>query len=270
MSDLSSEFQPFSRQIDAAVLFESQGHLEALARLRLMVENRYLGLLTGEVGSGKSTLIRRLFQSLDPTRYLSVYLSMANLKPRDFYAELLRHAGEVPPFSLAQAKRLWAQVLQTRHEQGEKSLVVVVDEAQEMSDAMLGELRFVVSHQMDSCSLFPLILVGQSELRRTLRLKKHDALAQRIPLLFHLGGLYPEETAAYIRHQLKTANLAVPVFSDSAIQRVHGTSGGIPRLINQVCLQALYDANHRKHEVIEEAHIARVLADYERQRGTAG
>ncbi|MDS1030954.1 AAA family ATPase [Bacillota bacterium LX-D] len=262
--------KPFSRQIDPSDLYESLAHREALARLQLMVENRYLGLLTGEVGSGKSTLIRRLFQNLDPVRYLPIYISSASLKPRDFYGELLRHVGEVPPFSLAKAKRLWADVLEARQEQAEKALVVVVHEAQEMSEAMLGELRFVVSYQMDSCSLFPLILVGQPELRRTLRLKKYEAIAQRITLQYHLGGLSPEETAHYIRHQMKTAGMAIPVFSESAMALVHATSQGIPRIINQICSQALYDAAQRGHEVIEESHIARVLADFDRQRGVAG
>lgn len=262
--------KPFSRQINPAALYESQAHREALARMQLMVENRYLGLLTGEVGSGKSLLIRRLFHNLDPMRYLPLYISIASLKPRDFYGELLRHVGEVPPFSLVKAKRLWADVLDTRQEQAEKALVVVVDEAQEMSDAMLGELRFVVNHQIDSCSLFPLILVGQPELRRTLRLKKYEAIAQRIPLQYHLGGLCSEETAHYIRHQMKIAGLAVPVFSESAMALVHAASQGIPRIINQICSQALHDAAQRGHEVIEEAHITRVLADFDRQRGVAG
>jgi len=125
--------EPFSRQIEVAALFESRGHREALARLMLMVENRYLGLLTGEVGSGKSTLIRRLFQSLDTKHYHPVYIAKSNLKPRDFYAELLRQVGEVPPFALPEAKQLWTEALEARREQGDKALAVVVDEAQEMS-----------------------------------------------------------------------------------------------------------------------------------------
>lgn len=203
-------------------------------------------------------------------RYLPIYISCARLKPHDFYGELLRHVGEVPPFFLPKARRLWLEVLQTRQEQADKVLVVVVDEAQEMGEAMLGELRFVVSHQMDSCSLFPLILVGQPELRRTLRLKKYEAIAQRIPLQYHLGGLTPEETAHYIRHQMRTAGMMAPLFSDSAMALVHAASQGIPRVINQICSQALHDAANRGHEIIEEAHIARVLADFDRQRGMSG
>jgi len=262
--------KPFSRHISASALFESAGHREAIARLHLMVENNYLGLLTGEVGSGKSTLIRCLLEGLDSMRYQPVYIASSSLKPRDFYGELLRHAGEVPPYSLAKAKRLWAEVLTTRKEQGDKTMVIVADEAQEMSEAMLVELRFLVNHQMDSCSLFPLILVGQSELRRIFRLKKHEAIAQRISLQYHLSGLTADETKAYVRHQMQTAGMATPLFSDSAVSRIHAASQGIPRLINHFCSQALYDAGQRDHEVIEEAHISRVLADYDRQRGVAG
>jgi len=258
---------PFSRQIDPSFLYQSKGHKEALGRLHLMVESNNLGVLTGEVGSGKSTLIRYLFQSLETKRYFPIYMSMPGLKPRDFYGELLRHVGEEIPFSLAKAKRLWSEALESRQVQGDKSLIVVVDEVQEMSPSMLAELRFVVNYHMDSCSLFPLILVGQPEFRRTLRLKKHEAIAQRIHMQYHLSGLTSEETAAYIRHQMQTANLTTPMFAESAISQVHAASQGIPRVINLICSQALYDAKQRNHDVIEESHIIRVLTDLDRQRG---
>lgn len=258
---------PFSRQIDPSFLYQSKGHKEALGRLQLVVENNNLGVLTGEVGSGKSTLIRCLFGNLDSKRYFPIYMSMTGLKPRDFYGELLRHVGEEIPFSLTKAKRLWSETLEARQEQGDKSLIVVVDEAQEMSPSMLTELRFVVGHQMDSCSLFPLILVGQPEFRKTLRLKKHEAVAQRIPMQYHLSGLTPEETASYIRHQMQAASLTTPVFAESAISQVHAASQGIPRVINLICGQALFDGKQRGSDVIEESHIIRVLTDLDRQRG---
>lgn len=229
-----------------------------------MVENRHLGVLTREVGSGKSVLIRRLFQDLDSIQYLHIYICRDLLRPQDFYGKLLRQLGEVPPYSLAKAKRLWPEALEARREQVDKSPVVVVGEAQKMTETMLTELRFAVNHQMDSCSLFPLILVGQSELRRTLRPKKYEAVAQRIPMQYHLSGLTPK---AYIRHQMQTANLATPVFAESAVTQVHVASQGIPRVINLICTQALYDAAQRGHNVVEESHIIRILADLDRQRG---
>lgn len=135
---------------------------------------------------------------------------------------------------------------------------------------MLVELKFLVNYQMDSCSLSPVILVGQSELRRTLRLKKHEAIAQRISLQYHLSGLTSDETKAYVKHQMQSAGMATPLFSETAMGRIHAASQGIPRLINHFCSQALHDAAHKGHEVIEEAHFSRVLADYDRQKGISG
>ena len=259
--------RPFSRELDT--IYEFQGHQEAYARLSLAVEHRLLGVLTGEVGSGKSALLRRLFRSLDPMRTLSIYLSMADLKPRDFYAQLLMHVEEEPPYSVAKARRLWSEVIARREEQGEREVLVVIDEAHEMNEAMLLELRFVMSHQMDSRSLFPVLLAGQPELRKKLRLKKYEAISQRIGIQYHLTGMSREETAGYIRHHMEAAKMERPLFSESAIQMVYAASQGIPRVVNQICSQVLFTEG-KEIDVVEEKHIGRVLSDMERQRGTAG
>jgi type II secretory pathway predicted ATPase ExeA len=260
--------RPFTRECDTC--FETKGHQEAYARLNLAIENRMLSVLTGEVGSGKSALLRRLFRTLDPMRTLPIYLSTADLKPRDFYAALLRQLEEEAPFSVAKARRLWSEVLLRRDAQGERGLVVVIDEAHEMSEAMLLELRFVMSHQMDARSLFPVVLAGQPELRKKLRLKKYEAISQRVGIQYHLNGMSREETSGYIRHHMEAAKLTRPVFAESAIQMLHGASQGIPRIVNQICGQALFDAEGKGLEVIEDEHIGRVLSDMDRQRGTAG
>ena len=272
MTELKNTEQasPFSRAPQGGMLFEANTHVEALARLQLVIEHQEFGVLTGEVGSGKSTLVRHLVKTLDPMRYQLVYLNQAGMKPRDFYGELLRHMGEDPVFSLTKAKRLFEEVLTARAAQKDRSMVVVIDEAQDISPAMLMELRFALNQQMDAVSLFALVLVGQPELRRTLRKNKYEAIAQRIRLQYHLTGLTQEETAEYIRYQMKVAQLTSPVFADSAIQLIYAASQGIPRLINHICTQALYEAGRRGSEVIEDQHIGRILADLERQRGTAG
>jgi type II secretory pathway predicted ATPase ExeA len=266
MSETS--MKPFSREVEA--WFEYRVHQEAFKRLQLVLEHRYLGVLTGEVGSGKSTLVRRLFRSLDARQYQSVYMSMAGLKPKDFYGELLRHAGEEAPFSAAKAKRLWEEVLLNRQSQGERQLVVVIDEAQDLSPAMLLELRFVMNQHMDAASLFPLILVGQPELRKLLKMNKYEAVSQRIGMQYHLTGMNREETMGYIRHQCKLSETPLPVFSESAMGLVFSFSQGIARIVNHLCSLALLEATAKNLEVIEENHIGRILADVERQRGTAG
>src|SRR5690606_294349 len=105
MSELTTTTQtgmkPFSKEVDPTHCYESQGYKEAAARLSLMVEHRYLGVLTGEVGGGKSTLIRSLFATLDPIAYLPIYLCVANLKPRDFYGGLLEAVGMEPVYNVS-------------------------------------------------------------------------------------------------------------------------------------------------------------------------
>jgi type II secretory pathway predicted ATPase ExeA len=260
--------KPFSREVET--WFEYRAHQEAFTRLQLVLEHRYLGVLTGEVGSGKSTLVRRLFHSLDARQYQTVYMSIAGMKPKDFYGELLRHAGEEAPFSAAKAKRQWEEVLLSRPSHGERQLVVVIDEAQDLNPTMLLELRFVMNQHMDAASLFPLILVGQPELRKVLKMNKYEAVSQRIGMQYHLTGMNREETFGYIRHQCKLNESPIPVFSEGAMGLVFTFSQGIARIVNHLCNLALLEAMGKNLEVIEESLIGRILADVERQRGTAG
>jgi len=261
---------PFRRDVEGAALFETSGHTEAMARLQFVIAQRSMGLLTGEVGSGKSTLIRRLLTGLDEMCYLPIYLCMLGLKPRDFYGELLSHLGESVPFSLGKARRVWQERMDSLAHESDRQWVVVVDEAQDMSEEMVQELRFVRNQQMDACSLFPLILVGQPEMRKRLRLKKYEAISQRMDMAYHLTGMTREETGLYIRHQMKQTGVGLPVFTDAAIQMIYAASRGIARVVNQLCTQALYVVASADGDAIDESHVQRVMADHDWQRGAAG
>lgn len=267
MTTAGAVVRPFSKELDPAHCYEFHGHREASARLDLMIEHRTLGVLTGEVGSGKSTLIRRLFASLDTMTYLPIYLCHAHLKPREFYAGLLDAVGVEPVYTVSKARKLWQEVVRSRTAPGEKTLVIVIDEGHEMSETMFLELRFALNYNMDSASLFPLILVGQPELRKLLRLKKYEATLQRVGMQYHLGGMGKEETNAYIRHHMTVSQTEKPIFAESALGRIFAASQGIPRVVNQICTQILIEAAARNLEVIEESDIVRVLADMDRQRG---
>jgi type II secretory pathway predicted ATPase ExeA len=270
LNNQATGFQPFSKELHPADCFESSGVQEATARLSIMVQHRYLGVLTGEVGGGKSTLIRRLFNQLNQMTHTPIYLCKHGLKPRDFYETLLTRIGVEPSYFVAKSRQLWDDALQSRINHKERMLVIVIDEAHEMNETMFDELRFVLNFNIDSCSLFPLILVGQPDLRRILRLKKYEATAQRVGLQYHLAAMTKEETFAYIRHHLKVGQVARPLFADGALQRVYAASQGLPRVINLICAQALLDAVANNLEVIEESHIMRILADMDRQRGITG
>lgn len=261
---------PFQRAPQGEQFYESEMHQEALARLQLVVEQREFGLLTGEIGSGKSTVIRRLVGKLNLLQVTPIYICLSGLKPKDFYGEVLRQLGEAPPHSLVKARRMWDEQIQSLREQGERQWVIIIDEAQDMSESMIQEMRYIRNQDMDGYSSFTLLLVGQPEIRVKLRMKKYQAISQRISLSYHLHGLSEKETAAYIRHHLMKAGAAKPLFTDGAIHKIFATSQGIPRVVNHLCVQALYDAAYRDSEIVEESHIARILLDQERQRGATG
>lgn len=261
---------PFARGSDGSVFYESHAQREALARIELVIEGHGFGLVTGEVGSGKSTFVRRIVRELDDMQYFAMYICKADLKPRDFYGEILTQLGESVPFSVAKARKVWEERALSQAGRPDRQWVVVVDEAQEMSDDMLQELRFLRNQAMDAQSVFALILTGQPELRRRLRLKKYEAIAQRLDMVYHLHGLTQDETTAYIRQQMQQTGATLPVFSDQAIRAIYRASQGLPRLVNHLCTQSLYAAAPQKSEVIDEGHVQSVLADQEQQRGTAG
>jgi type II secretory pathway predicted ATPase ExeA len=261
---------PFRRNPEGSQFYESPLHQEAIARLEIVVQQREFGVLTGEIGSGKSTIIRRLVAKLNPLQHIPIYICLSGLKPKDFYGEVLRQVGEVPPFGLMKAKRMWEEQVQELQAQAEKQWVVIIDEAQDISESMFQELRYIRNQDMDSNSSFSLLLVGQPEIRTKMRIKKNQAISQRVSLSYHLNGMSEEETSKYIRHQLNQTEAKHPLYTDGAIHKIYAASQGIPRVINNLCLLALHDATYRGSEVVEDSHIIRILQDQERQRGTAG
>lgn len=191
------------------------------------------------------------------------------MKPREFYAGLFEAVGVEPVYTVSKARKLWQEVVQSRAVPGERTLLAVIDEAHEISEEMLLELRFALNYHIDSLALFPLILVGQPELRRLLKLKKYEAIVQRIGMQYHLGGMQREETGAYIRHHLSVSHTHKPVFAESALGRIYAASQGLPRVVNLLCTHVLFEAAARMLEVIEEPDVVRVLADLDRQRDRA-
>jgi len=194
---------PFGRQIATANLYASAQFQELLARLQYMVQKRLLGLVTGEIGAGKSTALRALRDHLDPAHFRWLYLSDSSFTPRrTFYRELSVQLDREPRFITAEAKRVFQTAVLDLYQNQQKTPVLVVDEAHLLSGLMLEEIRFLTNFAMDSLSPMALILVGQPELRRTLALQAFEPIQQRVNLRFHLGGFTAEETHSYVKHQL--------------------------------------------------------------------
>lgn len=256
------EHTPFPRDIATDKLFHAPEHQEALARLNYLVRTRGFGMLTGPVGSGKSTTIRALHQSLDPARYRFLYVSRSELAPRSFYRELARQLGLAPAHQGADAKQQASEALWAAYQQ-QKQPVVVVDEAHLLSAAMLEEARFLTNFAMDSASPMTVILVGQPELRHRLALKSFEAIRQRLQLRYHLGGLDANDCTAYIRHHLTVAGAARPIFSDDALALIAQVTQGIPRTINNLATGALLAGYLEQKAIVDEQTVRRAVADFD-------
>ncbi|BDG59310.1 ExeA family protein [Caldinitratiruptor microaerophilus] len=263
---------PFAREIPTDRLFPAPQHQELLARLQYAIRHRAFAVVTGEVGAGKSTAIRALYDQLDRTRHLFVYIADSRLTPSAFYRDVLTQLGVAPPslFHGREVKRLFERTILDGYTTNGRQPVIVIDEAHLLSGAMLQEVRFLLNFHMDSISPLTFILAGQSELRGLLRLRTFEAIAQRVQVRFHLTGLGEAETLAYIQHHLHLAGADRPLFSEQALRKIVTESRGIPRVINTICTSCLLDACAHDQRLVEEAHVERVLLELQDTQAPRG
>ena len=190
---------PFSRGIAPSQIFQARTHKEAVARLRWLVDETAIGVVTGEVGAGKTLAARAAVATLDASRFGIVYLSNPMIGARGIHHHLVTALGETPRFHRPALIAQTADLLATETEERRKT-VVLIDEAHLLTTEQLEQLRMLTNTDMDSRSSLGLVLLGQPTLRRRLKQGHFAALDQRIGLRFHLDGLPLEETAAYIAH----------------------------------------------------------------------
>lgn len=253
---------PFSRDIAINQLLETDSSKEMLGRLNYVARTRAFGVFTGDTGAGKTTIIRKFSQGLDANRYHVLYISDSALTPRNFYWETLHELGYEPRFYRSDAKRQFQKALAALVDNDKKTPVVIVDESHLLSREMLEEIRFLLNLRMDSYSALSLILVGQTELRKTLKLQVNKAIAQRVDMRFHLSALGKEETIAYIARHLAAVKAPAEIFTQSAIGVVHEYCEGVPRMVNKVATASLMAAAGRNHKLIDD-HLVRVVIESE-------
>ncbi|MEO1077996.1 MAG: AAA family ATPase [Pseudomonadota bacterium] len=240
---------PFSIAVNPRYLFMSPGHRDALAHLLYGIgAGGGFILLTGEVGTGKTTINRCLLEQLPDNADLAVILNPA-LESVELLAAICDELGLTPPQADAGLK-VYSDALHrfllVNHERGRKT-VLMIDEAQHLSFDALEQIRLLTNLETSEEKLLHIILIGQPELAVRLARPELRQLNQRITARFELSALTPEETASYIRHRLTVAGL-VPgreLFPAALVRAIHRSSGGIPRRINLLCDRMLLGAYGR-------------------------
>jgi general secretion pathway protein A len=241
--------EPFSIAPDPRLLFMSDQHREALAHLLYGVQGGGgFVLLTGEIGTGKTTVCRSFLEQVPPHVNLA-YIFNPKLNSVELLETICHEFGiavkPATPQRPATAKdhvdALNAFLLQS-HAAGRNN-VLVIDEAQNLSASVLEQLRLLTNLETNERKLLQIILIGQPELREMLARPELEQLAQRVIARYHLRALGEEESAQYVRHRLEVCGLERPLpFDRAALRRVHATSGGVPRRINLLCDRALLGA----------------------------
>ena len=243
---------PFSISPNPKYLYMSERHGEALAHLNYgLQDGGGFVLLTGEVGTGKTTVSRCLLQQL-PADTEIAYILNPSLTERDLLAAICDEF-QLPYGEEASLKQLFDLIrdhLLANLAAGKRS-VVLVDEAQHLLPGVLEQLRLLTNLETDEKKLLQVVLIGQPELQQMLRQPLLRQLAQRITARYHLLPLSRQDVDAYVRFRLQVAGCVQPIFTPKAIQTLHRLSGGIPRLINLICDRALIAAFARgSHKIV--------------------
>lgn len=253
---------PFTRNTPEGDLFETEQFDEAAARLQHAAEKQWFALLTGDCGTGKSTLIRKLSHDLGAQDYKVLYLADSKLTPRHFYNGLLEQLGVQGCFYRGDSKRLLHKEVHLMRSIHGLKPVVVVDEAHLLDKEMLEEIRFLLNFRMDSESPFSLILVGQTEIWAKLKRQVYTAVLQRLQIRCHLAHLDEAQTKGYILHHLRFAGSVADIFSDDAIKEIYRYSSGSPRLINKACIHCLMYGKQRQKKIVDD-HMVRFVVEKE-------
>jgi putative secretion ATPase (PEP-CTERM system associated) len=254
--------RPFALSPDPDYLYPSRVHQEALSYLRYGIEGHAgFVVITGEIGSGKTTMLQSLLGRLDQGTSVARIVNTL-LDPRELLETILLDFG-MDPTGMSKPvllHRLGGFLVQQR--QAGRLTLLVVDEAQNLSLPALEEIRMLSNLETEKSKLLQIVLIGQPELRETLAQPRLEQLRQRITVSYHLPPLEADETANYINHRLKRAAAGAPMQLPRVVTDViHGRSRGIPRLINVIADAALLLAYGMDRRDIDAAIVQEAIQE---------
>lgn len=263
---------PFSIAPDPHFLYLSERHREALAHLLYGIKTAGgFVLLTGEVGTGKTTVCRCLLEQLPENSEIALVLNpkLTVLELLEMICDELRIAYPAGTRSIKLFVDRINRFLLSAHSQGRKT-VLIIDEAQNLSIPVLEQIRLLTNLETNTQKLLQVIMLGQPELQRLLERHELRQLAQRITARYHLEPLPKDEIKAYLDHRLIAAGLSRPLFPAAAIDKLYCLSGGVPRLLNLLADRALLGAYVCDQLIVSPRLVAQAAKEVFGQRPKGG
>jgi type II secretory pathway predicted ATPase ExeA len=244
---------PFGRDLAPGMLHRHAAHNEAVARIHWCIAERSIGVVTGEVGAGKTVSVRTVLAGLDTSRHTIIYLGNPMIGVRGIHEAIVTAFGANPTNLSSRLVRQATAALTAERDERGRTPVLVLDEAHLLSYEQLETVRMLTNHAMDQDSSLACLLVGQPTLRRTMKLAVLAALEQRTALRYTMPPMTAAETTSYIKHHLALAGRTDPLFTDDATTLIHNTARGYPRAVNNLGLQALVATFAANKSLVDEA-----------------
>jgi len=259
--------KPFQLKPDPDFFFGSAGHKRAMAYLEYgIAQEEGFIIITGEVGAGKTTLVRHLFKKMESDKIVAAHIANTNLSSDDTL-RVVSAAFGLPHENFTKASLLLGieKFLHQCDQDGKRALLVV-DEAQNLSSQTVEELRMLSNYQTDEKPLLQTFLLGQPEFRKILLGEDMQQLRQRVSATYHLGPMDPSETKSYVEHRLNTTGWNNdPSFSQDAFTTIYNYTGGIPRKINALCERVLLMSCLEEIHELSATEINAVISDIQQE-----
>lgn len=245
------EFNPFIKN-SKELLVVNKNYEEAKIRLDYLLQTKGLGLITGEPGCGKTTIVRNWSKDLNNAAYKVIYLPLSTLTVMESYRQLAIGLNLEPKYKKYQNFIEIQSAIRRLNIEKKITPIIIFDEANYMPSSFLNDLKILFNFDMDSKDLAVVLLVGQPVIVNTLNLKSNEAVRQRIITSYNIETMTIEESIKYITSKIKEAKASEQIFTEQAIRAIASYSSGIPRVISRVCDISLMIGNKLNKNIIDE------------------
>jgi type II secretory pathway predicted ATPase ExeA len=252
-------FNPFIKNTKD-IIYQSESYVQGAIRLKRLFELKGIGVITGEPGSGKTSLVRSFVKELSSKIYKVVYISLSTLSTTEFYRNLAIELGLEPKYRKSDNYRNIQKEIKEIHD-SKMVPVIILDEADYLNRDIMHDLKMLLNFNMDSVDRVILILIGQVDMMNQFAHKRNSSISQRIVMNYPITELNPNEIKEYIAEKLKGAGQLLSIVDDDAYVLIENYSEGKMRMINKIMDQAMFIASNKNDSVVTKEDVEIALTE---------